>query len=110
MTSAAATAAVASPAGTRFEISLATQHDDADLRALLRDNPMSGSMQVTFEREPDFFAACSIRGHHCQVGIGRDLNSGRIVGLGTRSIAGAFINGRPAPFGWLSDLRLNPAY
>jgi hypothetical protein len=71
---------------------------------------MDGSMQVTFEREPDFFASCAIRGSFHQVGVGRDLESGRTVGLGTRSIADAFVNGRSVPFGWLSDLRLEPAY
>jgi hypothetical protein len=103
-------ATVIAPVRTRFAITLAERGDDAELRALLRDNPMNGSMQVTFEREPDFFAACAIRGSFHQVGVGRDLESGRIVGLGTRSIAEAFVNGQAAPFGWLSDLRLAPAY
>jgi hypothetical protein len=103
-------ATVIAPARTRFDITLAERGDDAELRALLRDNPMNGSMQVTFEREPDFFAASAIRGSFHQVGVGRDLNSGRIVGLGTRSIADAFVNGRSVHFGWLSDLRLHPAY
>jgi hypothetical protein len=103
-------ATVIAPARTRFAITLAGRGDDAELRALLRDNPMNGSMQVTFEREPDFFAACTIRGSFHQVGVGRELESGRIVGLGTRSIAEAFVNGRAVPFGWLSDLRLAPAY
>jgi hypothetical protein len=101
---------VIAPGRTRFAITLAERGDDAELRALLRENPMNGSMQVTFEREPNFFAACAIRGGFYQVGVGRDLESGRIVGLGTRSIAHAFVNGRPVPFGWLSDLRLKPAY
>jgi hypothetical protein len=103
-------ASVIAPARTRFAITLAERGDDAELRALLRDNPMDGSMQVAFEREPDFFAACAIRGSFHQVGVGRDLESGRVVGLGTRSIAAAFLNGRAVPFGWLSDLRLAPAY
>jgi len=103
-------ATVIAPMRTRFAITLAERGDDAELRALLRDNPMNGSMQVTFEREPDFFAACAIRGSFHQVGVGRDSNSGRIVGLGTRSIADAFVNGRSVHFGWLSDLRLEPAH
>jgi hypothetical protein len=103
-------ATVIAPARTRFAIALAERADDAELRALLRDNPMNGSMQVTFEREPDFFAACAIRGSFHQVGVGRDISSGRIVGLGTRSIADAFVNGRLVHLGWLSDLRLDPAY
>jgi len=102
-------ATVIAPSRARFAITLAERGDDAELRALLRDNPMDGSMQVTFEREPDFFASCPIRGSFHQVGVGRDLESGRIVGLGTRSIADAFVNGRSVPFGWLSDLRLEPA-
>jgi hypothetical protein len=103
-------ATVIAPSRTRFAITLAERGDDAELRALLRDNPMKGSMEVTFEREPDFFAACAIRGNFHQVGVGRDLESGCIVGLGSRSIADAFVNGRAVPFGWLSDLRLQPAY
>jgi len=103
-------ATIIAPARTRFAVTLAECGDDAELRALLRDNPMNGSMQVTFEREPDFFAACAIRGSLHQVVVGRDSNSGRIVGLGTRSIADAFVNGRPVHFGWLSDLRLEPAH
>ena len=103
-------ATIIAPARTRFAITLAERGDDAELRELLRDNPMNGSMQVTFEREPDFFATCTIRGGFHQVGVGRDLESGRIVGLGTRSIAEAFVSGRPVPFGWLSDLRLAPTY
>jgi hypothetical protein len=103
-------ATVIAPLRTRFAITLAELGDDAELRALLRDNPMKGSMEVTFEREPDFFSACAIRGNLCQVGVGRDLESGRIVGLGTRSIADAFVNGQRVAFGWLSDLRLHPAY
>ena len=102
-------ATVIAPSRARFAITLAERGDDAELRALLRDNPMNGSMQVTFEREPDFFASCAIRGSFHQVGVGRDLESGRIVGLGTRSIADAFVNGRSVHFGWLSDLRLEPA-
>lgn len=103
-------ATVVAPARTRFAVTLAEHGDDAELRALLRENPINGSMQVAFEREPDFFAACAIRGSFCQVGVGRDLESGRIVGLGTRSIAEAFVNGKPVSFGWLSDLRLAPAH
>jgi hypothetical protein len=103
-------ATVIAPARTRFSIMLAERGDDAELRALLRGNPMNGAMQVTFEREPDFFAACAVRGGFYQIGVARDLESGRIVGLGTRSIAQAFVNGRVVPFGWLSDLRLQPTY
>jgi len=95
---------------SRFDIELATPADDQELRALLRRNPIPGSISVTFEREPDFFASCRIRGDFFQVGIGRDRKTGRITGLGTRSIAPAFVNGEPMPLGYLADLRLEPEY
>jgi hypothetical protein len=104
------TAAVAPLPKSRFDIELATPADDGELRALLRRNPVPGSISVTFEREPDFFSSCRIRGDFLQVGIGRDRRTGQIVGLGTRSIAPAFVNGEPMPLGYLSDLRLDPEY
>jgi len=88
---------------------LAERGDDAELRALLRENPMNGFDAGYLRARTRLFLGMR---HSCpfhQVGVGRDLESGRIVGLGTRSIAHAFVNGRPVPFGWLSDLRLQPA-
>ncbi len=95
---------------SRFHIGLATPADDAELRALLRRSPVHGQISVTFEREPSFFDSCGIRGDFFQVGIGRDHRSGKIIGLGTRSIADAFVNGVPMPVGYLADLRLTTEY
>jgi hypothetical protein len=96
-------------AGSRFKIELATREDDAGIRALLRENPVSGSMSVTFEREPSFFDSCVVRGDF-QVGLARDSAMGKVIGLGTRSVAPAFINGKETLLGYLSDLRLQPEY
>jgi hypothetical protein len=95
---------------SRFDIELATPADDTELRALLRSNAIPGRISVSFEREPDFFASCRIRGDFFQAGIARDRRTGKIIGLGTRSIAPAFINGEPKPLGYLADLRLEPGY
>jgi hypothetical protein len=95
---------------SRFELASATEADEAELRGLLRRIPVEGSIRVAFEREPDFFAAASLQGPFHQVGIVRDRETGRIVGMGTRSIAEAFVNGEPMPLGYLSDLRLLPEY
>jgi hypothetical protein len=95
---------------SQFDIDLATSADDLELRQLLRRNPIPGPISVTFEREPSFFDSCRIRGDFVQVGVGRDRRTGKIVGLGTRSIASAFVNGNPTPVGNLSDLRLEPEY
>ncbi len=95
---------------SRFEIGLACPEDDQDIRGLLRRNAIPGVMHVTFEREPSFFESRRIHGDFCQTVVGRDRESGKLIGLGTRSVAEAFLNGQPAPLGYLADLRLEPAY
>ena len=95
---------------SRFEIELASDADDRELRALLRRSSIPGSIHVTFEREPSFVDSCRIRGEFFQIGVGRDGRTGRIIGLGTRSVAPAFVNGRPMDVGYLADLRLEPEY
>jgi len=71
---------------------------------------VEGAMRVAFEREPSFFAAAKIQGNVHQTGFVRDSSTGQIIGMGTRSIAEAFINGEAAPLGYLSDLRLDSRY
>jgi len=92
-----------------FEIALATPEDDCELRELLRHSPVPGPISVTFEREPSFFDACGIRGDY-QVCIGRDRRTGKIIGLGTRSVSRGYMNGESTPLGYLADLRLEPQY
>jgi len=95
---------------SRFALELATAADDLELRELLRRSPIPGQISVTFEREPSFFDSCRIRGDFFQVAVGRDRTTGKIIGLGTRSVASGFVNGQPLPLGYLADLRLEPQY
>jgi hypothetical protein len=99
-----------SPRKSGFEIALATPTDDHELRELLRNSPVPGPISVTFEREPSFFDSCRIRGDFFQACLGRDRKTGKIIGLGTRSVAPGFINGESMPLGYLSDLRLEQQY
>jgi hypothetical protein len=89
---------------------LATSKDDSALRAFLRENPVPGNIEVSFEREPDFFAGSAIRGELHQTILVRDTENGRIAGMGSRSISKAFVNGQPASIGYLSDLRIDCYY
>jgi hypothetical protein len=93
---------------SRFEVECATEADDGELRNLLRRSSIPGSIQVVFEREPSFFDSCRIRGGFFQVGIGRDRRTGRIIGVGTRSVNTVFLNGKATNVGYLADLRLEP--
>jgi hypothetical protein len=89
---------------------LAASKDDAALRAFLHEHPVPGNIEVTFEREPDFFAASAIRGEMHQTILARDTENGQIAGIASRSISKAFVNGEPQSIGYLSDLRIAPHY
>jgi len=95
---------------SQFQFALAQSQDNAELRSFLVNNPVLGNMEVTFEREPDFFAGLEIRGDLNQTIAVRDLNKGKIAGIASRSLAKAFVNGEPTEVGYLSDLRLSPEY
>jgi hypothetical protein len=97
-------------ATSQFQFALAQSQDDAELRSFLANNPVPGNIEVTFEREPDFFAGSEIRGSFNQTITVRDLNKDKIVGIASRSVSKAFVNGSLTELGYLSDLRLSPEY
>lgn len=87
------------------EFSVATPEDDAEIRQLLRENPMRGAISISLEREPSYFAGCSL-------GKARDITivarkNGRLVCLGSCSIRRRFVNGEARPVGYLGGLRLD---
>lgn len=89
----------------------ASAADDADLRQLLRDNPMQqGGLTLSFRREPSYFAACSVLGQSAEVFVGRDNQTGALAGVGARYHLPAFINGQAQSIVYLADLRVQTAY
>jgi hypothetical protein len=93
---------------SRFEFALAGPADDAQLRARMAADVMEGGIAVSFRREPSYFAGCRVQGDATQVVKCTDRATGRIVGLGSRSTAPAFVDGRRERIGYLADLRLAP--
>ncbi len=89
---------------------LATEADDVALRQLLRDNPMPGSISVTFEREPSYFIASAVEGDFHQTIVGRETGSGQVVGMGSRSVRPTYVNGVVQPVGYMSQLRATASY
>jgi hypothetical protein len=89
---------------------LATTDDEADLRALLRDHPMGGWIALSLEREPRYFAAAALEGDVHQTLIVREADSGAAVGLFSRSVRDAFLDGSPTRLGYLGQLRIVPRY
>ena len=91
---------------SQYRFELAGLDDDADLRHILAATPMEGSMVISFRREPSYFAAATVDGRFRQVVAARHVESGRVVGFGSRSITERFVNGTPTCVGYLSSLRL----
>jgi hypothetical protein len=89
---------------------LATEADDEGLRRLLRENPMPGSISLSFEREPCYFDASLIEGPFHQTLVARESSTGEIVGVGNRSVRLLFLNGKVQSVGYMSQLRIHPKY
>jgi hypothetical protein len=85
----------------------ATEQDDADLRALLRDNAMPSWVTMSVMREPSFFAGADHFGRDWAV-IARQ--EGIPVGMYTCSEQRVHLNGMPAELGYIGALRVSPSY
>ncbi len=93
-----------------FSFSIATAKDDADIRRLLANTAMPGNIEVTFEREPDYFTGCGTMGHRWQVLIGRHQQSNEIAAVLCRGIQTRYVNAQVRPVGYLGQLRVAHAY
>ncbi len=86
---------------------LATAADDAAIRRILRTNPLSGGVTVTYEREPNYFLGCGTMGRSWEVVVARRQTDGEVVGFGCRAVRPHFVNGRMEQIGYLSQLRVD---
>lgn len=89
-------------------IDIAQDCDDDELRRLLAETPVPGSVTLTYEREPSFFIGARAEGEAPVTVMARD--KGRVVGLGTLASRPAWVNGAVARVGYLSQLRLAPTH
>jgi hypothetical protein len=91
--------------GVRFD--LATPADDAEIRRLLRENPMPGRIGISLEREPDAAVAASVEGDVHHTIVARDPLDGRLIAMGSVSVRQRYVNGEPTRVGYLGQLRLD---
>jgi hypothetical protein len=82
--------------------------DDAELRALLREGAMDGAIRLALTREPRFALAAAVEGVRHHTVVVRDAGTGRLLGMGTRSVREVFHGGEPALVGYLGQLRAAP--
>src|SRR3989338_9258 len=94
----------------QFRMELADREDDADLRRILRENTMGGSISLTLRKEPSFFDDLSVEGNFNQIVVAREVESKRVVGFGVRSIKPVFVNGEMREIGYLGCLRLDKQF
>lgn len=97
--------ASASTRSVRF--ARATSDDDAAIRRLLRDNPMSGSISLSFEREPAYFTGANIGGATDDTILAHE--NGRLLCMGRCSTRDSFVAGEPKRVAYLGELRLDTA-
>jgi hypothetical protein len=94
----------------RFEISLATAADDAEIRQMLREHPLPGDVTVGLEREPDSHLSAAIEGDVHQTIVARERRTGRLAAIASRSVHNAYMNGEIRRLGYLGQLRIAPAF
>lgn len=92
----------------QLNFSLAGAEDDVELRALLRSQYLPGWVSLSFEREPNYFAAAALEGHWHRVLVARETETGVLVGFCARAVRRVFINGQVQSLGYLGQLRAVP--
>lgn len=95
---------------SRVVFALAEEYDEADLLRIMAEIAMPGNIQIAYRREPSFRDALCVQGRITQTIVGRSAVDGRVVGMGTRCIKPAYINGQRSNVGHLGNLRVDEHY
>lgn len=88
----------------------ATPADDAEMRAFLHRSPSGGDVRLRIEKEPSFHDAFEVEGERGDILLANDVDTEALVGVGARAEKNSFINGETQALGYLSTLRIDPAY
>ncbi|HEY3914990.1 MAG TPA: hypothetical protein VGN61_10935 [Verrucomicrobiae bacterium] len=88
--------------------SVATEADDADIRRLFCESPMTGRISLTFEYEPSWFADANVPEQAKRTIIARDGERLACVGYCTNRLR--YVNGEARRVGYLGGLRLAADY
>jgi len=91
------------PPDVSFEA--ATAATESGLRKLLRENPLSGEIRVSLEREPNAFHAAKTSGDAYQLMLAVAGEGQQVIASGSRFELTAYINGTPRQIGYFGELR-----
>ena len=96
---------------SRWRIELATPDDAAALAAIYNsDDGFGGEIQVKFTREPDPYASLLAEGSGVVIPVVREVDTGRLVGMGACVVHEAYVDGKPVKVGYLTGLKALPEY
>ncbi len=90
---------------TELTFAAATDATEPGLRRLLRDNPLTGDIHLSLEREPNAFHAAGISGDTFQMMLASGGEPQHVIGSGGRFELEAWINGAPQRIGYFGELR-----
>lgn len=85
---------------------VATAADEADIRRLLRENPIGGRYVMSLEREPNGLAGTGLPEERKTIILARDGRTGVAVGLCERITRPAFFKGKRCLLPYLGALRI----
>ncbi|MGI8758354.1 MAG: DUF3419 family protein, partial [Acidimicrobiales bacterium] len=97
------------PVGRRAGARNATPADNPALLELTAACPMEGDIGLCIRRSPDFFALNRLEGDRWRVGV-VDGPDGRPVGCVATAERGVYLDGRPSPSMYVSDLKVDPRH
>ncbi len=89
---------------------LAEPEDEADLRELLRAQPLPGWVSLAFTREPNYFAGAALEGERHAVILARDRDTGCLAGMFSRGVRRVYLNGESRWLPYLGQLRVASAH
>lgn len=96
------------PGETALRVRPARPDDDAAIRRLLRERALDGAIRLSLTREPSFFASLDRESLRHDTLLVEEADTGALVGMGTRQVQPARLEGEEVPLGYLSQVRLAP--
>jgi hypothetical protein len=90
---------------TELTFEAATEATEPQLRRLLRDNPLTGDIHISLEREPNAFHAAGISGDQFQMMLAFGGEPKELIASGGRFELETYINGTAQRIGYFGELR-----
>ena len=94
----------------RFEYRLATPEDSKQILEIYESGSFSGNVSVLYTRRPDPYESLMSEGENAVILVMRDKVEDKICAVGCCVVRKAYINGEVKSIGYLTGLKIHPAY